>query len=126
MSDTVNKPPHYTHSAVEVIDAIEAWGLGYRLGNVVKYIARADHKGNRLEDLKKARWYLDREIAGSVGGSPGYRLKPLDRLARENTQLLPSSLQQVRNSLPPWVPTPAAVATALTPEGFERYYEAVE
>ena len=41
---------------------IEAKNLNYHLGNVVKYITRADHKGKRLEDLKKARWYLDREI----------------------------------------------------------------
>lgn len=65
--DTINHPAHYTHGAVEVIDAIEAWKLGYHLGNVVKYIARADHKANRLEDLKKARWYLDREIARMEG-----------------------------------------------------------
>lgn len=65
MSDvekTVNRPPHYTFGAIEVIDAIEAWGLGFHLGNVVKYTARAAHKGQRLVDLKKARWYLDREI----------------------------------------------------------------
>ena len=62
MTDNVNHPPHYTFSAIQVIDAIEAWRLGYRLGNVVKYVARANHKGAELQDLKKARWYLDREI----------------------------------------------------------------
>ncbi len=61
--DVVNRPSHYTLGGVEVIDAIEAWKLGFHLGNAVKYIARADHKANRLEDLKKARWYLEREIA---------------------------------------------------------------
>lgn len=60
--DIINRPAHYTHGEIETIDAIEAWRLGFHLGNVVKYIARADHKGKRLEDLKKARWYLDREI----------------------------------------------------------------
>lgn len=60
--DPINHPTHYTFSKVEVIDAIEAWELGFHLGNVVKYIARADRKGNRSNDLKKARWYLDREI----------------------------------------------------------------
>lgn len=59
--DVVNKPKHY-NVGIEPIEAIESWKLGYNLGNVVKYIARADHKGKRLEDLKKARWYLDREI----------------------------------------------------------------
>lgn len=62
-NDTVNHPTHYTLGGIEVIDAIEAWSLGFHLGNTVKYIARADHKARRLEDLKKARWYLDREIA---------------------------------------------------------------
>jgi len=60
--ELVNRPPHYTFGAVEVIDAVEAWALGFHLGNVVKYVARAAHKGDRQGDLKKARWYLDREI----------------------------------------------------------------
>lgn len=60
--DMVNHPPHYTQGGIETIDFIEAKKLSYNLGNVVKYITRADHKGNRLEDLQKARWYLDREI----------------------------------------------------------------
>jgi hypothetical protein len=60
--DPINQPTHYTFSRIEVIDAIEAWELGFHLGNVVKYVARADRKGNRFNDLQKARWYLDREI----------------------------------------------------------------
>jgi hypothetical protein len=60
--DLVNNPPHYTTGGIETIDFIEAKGLGYNLGNVVKYITRADHKGNRIEDLQKAKWYLEREI----------------------------------------------------------------
>lgn len=60
-SDIINNPPHYSHSDIEPIKAIEAWKLTFNLGNVVKYIARHKHK-NGLEDLKKARWYLDREI----------------------------------------------------------------
>ena len=61
-TDMVNHPPHYKAGGVETIDFIEAKGLGYHLGNVVKYITRADHKGNKLEDLKKAQWYLSRAI----------------------------------------------------------------
>jgi hypothetical protein len=61
-SDPVNHPEHYKTGGIETIDFIEAKSLGYNLGNVVKYVTRADHKGNRLEDLEKARWYLDREI----------------------------------------------------------------
>jgi hypothetical protein len=61
-SDPVNHPEHYKVGGIETIDFIEAKQLNYNLGNVVKYVTRADHKGNRLEDLEKARWYLDREI----------------------------------------------------------------
>ena len=60
--DMVNHPPHYNFGNIEIIDAIEDWGLSYHLGNTVKYVARAEHKGTLLEDLKKARWYLDRKI----------------------------------------------------------------
>ena len=71
MPDPINHPPHYTHGDIEPIDAIEAWGLGFCLGNVVKYVARAGHKGDRLEDLKKARWYLEREIKRGENDSNG-------------------------------------------------------
>lgn len=61
--ESVNHPPHYGgDTTYEAIKVIEAWGLGFCLGNAVKYICRAQHKGTALEDLKKARWYLDREI----------------------------------------------------------------
>jgi hypothetical protein len=60
--DMVNSPTHYKVGGIETIDFIEAKNLGYHLGNVVKYVSRADHKNARLEDLKKARWYLDRAI----------------------------------------------------------------
>lgn len=62
MSDVVNHPSHYTYGGIEVIDALEAWDLPFHLANVVKYAARCRHKGKPLEDLKKARWYLDRYI----------------------------------------------------------------
>ena len=61
--DMVNHPPHYKVGGIETIDFIEAKGLNYHLGNVVKYVTRADHTGERLENLKKAQWYLEREIA---------------------------------------------------------------
>lgn len=61
-SDPVNHPSHYKVGGIETIDFIEAKKLGYNLGNVVKYITRADHKGNRKQDLEKALWYLKREI----------------------------------------------------------------
>jgi len=60
----VNHPAHYTDGGIETIDFIEAKRLGYHLGNVVKYICRAGKKGTNmgLQDLQKARWYLDRAI----------------------------------------------------------------
>jgi hypothetical protein len=62
-ADPVNHPAHYTTGGIETIDFIEAKKLGYNLGNVVKYITRSGLKGNQLEDLRKAQWYLSREIA---------------------------------------------------------------
>lgn len=61
--DEINSPEHYTHSNIEPIQVVEMWGLGFHLGNVIKYIARAEHKHNKLQDLRKAEWYLRREIA---------------------------------------------------------------
>lgn len=62
-ADTVNYPAHYTTGGVETLDFIEAKDLNYRLGNVVKYVVRAGKKHtDPVEDLKKARFYLDREI----------------------------------------------------------------
>lgn len=64
MTEKINHPAHYGgDTPYEAIKVIEAWGLGFCLGNTVKYIARAEHKGATIEDLKKARWYLDREIS---------------------------------------------------------------
>jgi hypothetical protein len=62
--ETVDHPPHYggADNPYEAIKVIEAWGLGFCLGNCLKYISRAGKKGSRLDDLRKARWYLDREI----------------------------------------------------------------
>jgi len=63
--EAINHPAHYggAEDPYEAIKVVEAWGLGFHLGNVVKYLSRAGKKGDALEDLKKARWYLDRQIA---------------------------------------------------------------
>lgn len=67
-TETVNHPAHYGgDTTYETIKVIEAWGLGFRLGNAVKYISRADAKGNDVEDLEKAAWYLNREILRRKG-----------------------------------------------------------
>jgi hypothetical protein len=61
--DMINHPPHYKTGGIEVIDFIEAKKLSYNKGNAVKYIARAGVKSpNPIEDLKKAAWYINREI----------------------------------------------------------------
>jgi len=60
MSDPVNHPDHYNQYPVEVIEITEH--LNFCLGNAVKYILRADFKGDPVQDLEKARWYIAREI----------------------------------------------------------------
>jgi hypothetical protein len=64
--DPVNEPSHYKVGGIETIDFIEAKGLNYNLGNAIKYITRADHKGSKAQDLAKAIWYLRREITHNV------------------------------------------------------------
>lgn len=65
-AETVNHPQHYGgDTTYEVIKVLEAWDvMGFCLGNCIKYIARAGKKSadSTLDDLRKARWYLDREI----------------------------------------------------------------
>ena len=63
MTDLVNHPSHYTQTpkGIEAIDVTE--NFNFNLGNALKYIIRADHKGKPLEDLQKAAWYVNREIA---------------------------------------------------------------
>jgi len=62
LPDMVNHPPHYKSGSMEVIDVIESFGLGFCLGNSIKYILRAGKKGNAKQDLQKAIWYLTRAI----------------------------------------------------------------
>lgn len=63
MSESIDRPKHYiSDSGLEAIDVIEGWKLNFNIGNVAKYILRCGKKGDEIEDLRKARWYLDREI----------------------------------------------------------------
>ena len=66
IKDMVNSPPHYNQSSIECIDAIEsATGHNFKYylqGNIIKYLWRFDYKGNPVEDLKKAQWYLEKLI----------------------------------------------------------------
>ena len=72
-SDPVNHPAHYTQGGIECIDALKA-ALGvdgfksYCRGNIIKYLWRTDHK-NKVEDLKKAQWYLSRLIEEAIKSS---------------------------------------------------------
>lgn len=61
---SIDHPKHYggEENPYEAIKVIEAWNLDFALGNVVKYINRAGKKGSKLEDLKKAQWYMNRAI----------------------------------------------------------------
>ena len=61
MEEQVNHPSHYNRG-IEPIDIIECWRLNFSLGNVIKYVLRSPYKGREIEDLEKARWYIDREI----------------------------------------------------------------
>jgi len=61
MNDPIN-PSHYQDGGIQTIDYIEAKNLNFHLGNAIKYISRAGKKGDKLEDLLKAQWYLAREI----------------------------------------------------------------
>lgn len=64
MEDIINSPSHYADGKIEVIEYIEDKGFGFNLGNVIKYVSRAGKKDptKKNEDLKKAMWYLKREI----------------------------------------------------------------
>ena len=55
-------PDHYRERGTEPIDVINTWGLNFNLGNVIKYVVRAEHKGNQELDLRKAIFYLEFEL----------------------------------------------------------------
>lgn len=106
-TDMVNSPPHYTGVVVrgkrhkveddryfsdgsvrasieiEAIDIIEALGLGYHLGTVLKYLWRAGKKGSEIEDLKKARWFLDRKIDRMENEGKHSKIREQSRIERE-------------------------------------------
>ena len=55
--------PSYYNQGIEPIEIIESWDLNFSLGNAIKYILRSPYKGKQIEDLEKAKWYLEREIS---------------------------------------------------------------
>ena len=67
MSDEVDHPKHYNinwkgEQTIETYDFINSWKMGYAEGNIIKYVSRHKYKGKALQDLKKARWYLNKLI----------------------------------------------------------------
>lgn len=109
--DVVNHPPHYTHGRFETIDVIEDWQLGFCLGNAVKYISRAGHKdpARTVEDLKKARWYLDRHIA-KLEGPPALDLRVKNLLVAEPGADAAEVVEQPQPPRPVASPKPRIVA----------------
>ena len=79
MSDPVNSPSHYTShpSGIQCIQITEH--MGFCLGNAMKYIWRADLKGNDIEDLRKAIYYINREIEKRTNGDAGGRFQPASK-----------------------------------------------
>lgn len=63
--EAVNHPAHY-NQGIEAIDYIESHNMDFNTGNVIKYVTRAKYKGTYLEDLRKAKWYLDRLINNAI------------------------------------------------------------
>lgn len=105
MTEKINHPPHYTShpSGVECIAITEH--LNFCVGNAIKYLWRAGLKGERLEDLKKARWYVDREIK---------RLESIETVAKPMPEPM---LCIVCSSNPhkPWCGVPASAAVDSEP-----------
>lgn len=70
--DVIDRPSHYLEGrTIEPLEVIEDWELDFHIGQVVKYCARAGRKGSELQDLKKARFYLDRKIEHAEEGLDG-------------------------------------------------------
>ena len=61
-NNLIDHPQHYQSNGIEVIDIIDSFNLNFNLGNSIKYILRADKKGNKKEDLEKALWYINHEL----------------------------------------------------------------
>ena len=89
--EAVNHPPHYNTGKYEVIDVIEDWDLGFNTGNAVKYIARHNHKGEAIQDIDKAIWYLQRHKA--VLEKAEVQEDPVDNKEKNGKSKLPNFTQ---------------------------------
>lgn len=125
LQDAVNHPAHYNVGKIEVIDAIEEWKLGFNDGNAVKYIARHRQKGRPVEDLKKALWYIARELMTAhqctmtevativTGVVKSNMQKELDELMKAHPELFGEGISD-RSPVAPFIKgTPLVPATPL-------------
>lgn len=109
--EAVNHPKHYGGDVVyEAIKVIEAWGLGFALGNAVKYISRAGKKDvdKELEDLEKAAWYLNRRILQLKGDLPHLQDEEkssirLDRSGRWNADYCGGVFPNAEKAVEYWI-----------------------
>ena len=99
--DAVNHPKHYTDGKYECIDFIESWGLGFHLGNAVKYITRAGKKDPKKtkEDLEKALWYLERFTKYNHNVAANSSLDPISPVEYCNDKGLNPELSTVVNTI---------------------------
>ena len=96
---TVNHPSHYNqcNPLYETIEVIEAWNLGFNIGNAVKYIARAPHKGKIIEDYEKAIWYIQREVE-RLSKREKNIISPLEKLQPNKVGNIDTSLEDTKST----------------------------
>ena len=97
MTDLVNHPPHYTEhpSGIECIQVTEH--MNFCLGNAIKYIWRAGAKGNPIEDLEKARWYIDRELRRLENGQIEEGRQGEDMVVHDGDRWVPGGITTLSN-----------------------------
>jgi hypothetical protein len=118
MTDVINHPAHYkAQNGLEAIDVIEGFGLGFHLGNVVKYVLRSDRKGATVQDLQKADWYLRRQIA-SLEAAQG---RAPNDLRRYSLCYLATPYSKYKAGLDKAFEDAAALAAVLLVEGVKVY-----
>lgn len=90
--DQINKAPHYNVGSIEVIEVIDDWNLNFKLGNAIKYIGRCNHKGTKVQDLRKAIRYIEMEIEKEEKG-PGMTVKEFAEQASQINKTLTSPVK---------------------------------
>lgn len=104
MSDAVNHPRHYTShpSGIEAIEVCEL--VGFCLGNALKYILRRELKGDEITDLRKAKWYVTRELSGRIAGAtpapaPVDIQRPIERIIGHEPRFIQLALVRIARYL---------------------------